>query len=144
MDLHIEGQHTTVAPETQNWITTRLEALNQPEEDIVHARVTLVKHERHRKGSEEARIFLTLAGKTFSATHGGNTLDDALYGALAVIERELREFRVRRREHVKSTEPRPRGRIVRLFPERAYGFIETESHREVYFHAHAVHGSPGE
>lgn len=142
MELQIEGQHTAVAPETQAWIAERLEGLNQPEEDIIHARVTLVKHERHQKGSDEARIFMTLSGKTLTATEVGETLDDALYGAFNVMERELREFRTVRRGVVKGAGPRPRGRIVRLFPDRAYGFIETESHREVYFHAHAVHGLP--
>ncbi len=142
MELHIEGQHTAVAADVQSWITERLEALNRPEEDILHARVTLVKHERHRKGSDEARLLVSLAGKTLSATQVGDTLEDALYQAFDVLTRELREFRTARRGIVKGAGLRPRGRIVRLFPERDYGFIETESHREVYFHAHAVHGLP--
>ena len=29
---------------------------------------------------------------------------------------------------------------MRLFVDRGYGFIETDARREVYFHAHAVHG----
>jgi ribosome-associated translation inhibitor RaiA/cold shock CspA family protein len=142
MDLHIEGQHTTPAPATQAWIRQRLEGLDQPDQDIIHARVTLVKHERHQKGSEEVRIVVSLPGKTLSAVQNGDTLDDALYGAFDVMERTLREFREVRRGVVKGAGPRPRGRIVRLFPDREYGFIETESHREVYFHAHAVHGLP--
>lgn len=142
MDLKVEGQHTEVSAEVKTWVTSRLEAMNQPDEDIIHARVTLVKNERHQKGSDEARIVLNLSGKTLNATSSGDTLDDALYSALDVIERELREFRVVRRGVVKGAGPRPRGRIVRLFPDRDYGFIETESHREVYFHAHAVHGLP--
>lgn len=142
MDLKVEGQHTEVSAEVKTWVTSRLEAMNQPDEDIIHARVTLVKNERHQKGSDEARIVLNLSGKTLNATSSGDTLDDALYSALDVIERELREFRVVRRGVVKGAGPRPRGRIVRLFPDRDYGFIETESHREVYFHANAVHGLP--
>lgn len=142
MDLHIEGQHTTVEADVQAWISARLEALNTPEDDILHARVTLVKHERHRQGSDEARLFVSLSGKTLSATRVGDTLEDALYQAFEVLTRELREFRAARRGVVKGATPLPRGRIVRLFPERGYGFIETESHREVYFHEHAVHGLP--
>lgn len=142
MELRIEGQHTTVPADVQAWITARLEALNQPEEDILHARVTLVKHARHRQGSDEARLLVRLPGKTVSATQVGATLEDALYQALDVLTRELREFRTARRGIVKGAGPLSRGRIVRLFPERDYGFIETESRREVYFHAHAVHGLP--
>lgn len=144
MELHIEGQHTQVEPAMQAWITQRLEALNEPYQDILHARVTLVKHERHHKGSDEARVFLTLSGTTVRATRMADTLDDALYETLDVITRELREFRTLRQHTVKTPGPRPRGRIARLFPEGGYGFVETESHREVYFHANAVHDVPFE
>jgi ribosome-associated translation inhibitor RaiA/cold shock CspA family protein len=140
MDIHIEGHHTQVGPEVREWITQRLEALDTPYQDILHARVTLLKHERHHKGSEEVRIFVTLPGKTLPATGTGETLDDALYEAMEIITQDLRTFRTRRQYAVKTPGPRPRGRIVRLFPESGYGFIETESHREVYFHAHALHG----
>jgi CspA family cold shock protein len=140
MELHIEGHHTQIGPETREWITQRLEALDAPYRDLLHARVTFMKHERHHKGSEEVRVFLTLSGKTLQATGTGDTLDDALYKALEVMTRELRTFRSLRQHAVKTPGPRPRGRIVHLFPERGYGFIETESHREVYFHAHAIHG----
>jgi ribosome-associated translation inhibitor RaiA/cold shock CspA family protein len=140
MDVHIEGHHTQVGPEVREWITQRLEALDAPYQDILHARVTLLNHERHHKGSEEVRVFVTLAGKTLQATGAGDTLDDALYEALAVMRRELRTFRTQRQHAVKTPGPRLRGRIVRLFPESGYGFIETDSHHEVYFHAHALHG----
>jgi cold shock CspA family protein/ribosome-associated translation inhibitor RaiA len=145
MDLQIDEQHTNVEPRVRAWITQRLEELNTPHEDILHARVTLVKQTHHQKGSDEARVFLTLSGKTLSATRTGDTPEDALYKVLEVITRELHDFRSTIRQHAAKTPgPRPRGRIVRLFPDRGYGFIETESHREVYFHAHAVHGIPFE
>jgi cold shock CspA family protein/ribosome-associated translation inhibitor RaiA len=144
MEVHIEGHHTRVVPDLQARITQRLEELNTPHADILHARVTLLKHERHQQGSEEVRLFLTLPSKTLSVTRTADTLDEALYQALDVMGRELHDFRVMRQRTVKAPGPRPRGRIVRLFPERGYGFIETESHREVYFHAHSVHGLPFE
>src|SRR5207342_2196505 len=109
-----------------------------------HARITLVKSERHRRGSDEARVLLTLSGKTLSATRTGDTLEDALYGVMEVIERELHDFREIRRGIVKEPGPRPRGHIVRIFHDRGHGFIETESHQEVYFHAHSVQGIPFE
>jgi cold shock CspA family protein len=87
---------------------------------------------------------LTLPGKTLSATRTGDTLDEAVYQVMDVITRELHDFRSMRQRTVKTPGPRPRGRIVRLFPDRSYGFIETELHRDVYFHAHAVHGLPFE
>ena len=142
MELHVEAQHTEVEATLQDWIRARCEALNAPYEDIFHARVALVKHPRHLRGSDEALVFLTLSGKTISVTRAGDTLEDALYKVFDIIERELHDFRILRRGVSKDPGPRVRGRIVRLFADRSYGFIETDTHREVYFHAHAVHGMP--
>ena len=144
MELHIEAQHTELAPDLKTWITDRLDTLDAPEQDILHARVTVVKHRHHLRGSDEARIVLALAGKTLSATGTGDTIEDALYAVFDVIEGELHNFRAVRRGVVKTPGPRPRGRIVRVFPDEGYGFIETEAQREVYFHANAVHGIPFE
>ncbi len=144
MELHIDAQHIDLEPDLQTWITERLEALNALDQDILHARVTVVKHVHHLRGSDEARVMLALSGKTLSATRMGDTIADALYEVLEVIERELHDFRTVRRGVVKEPGPRPRGRIVRVFPDEGYGFIETEAHREVYFHANAVHGIPFE
>jgi cold shock CspA family protein/ribosome-associated translation inhibitor RaiA len=144
MDLHIDAQNIDLGPDLQSWITARLDALNAPDQDILHARVTVVKHVHHLQGSDEARVVLVLSGKTLSATHTGDTIEDALYAVLDVIERELHDFRTVRRGVVKEPGPRPHGRIVRVFPDEGYGFIETEAHREVYFHANAVHGIPFE
>jgi cold shock CspA family protein/ribosome-associated translation inhibitor RaiA len=142
MELHIDAQHIELEPGLQDWITERLEALNEPEHDILHARVTVVKHVHHLQGSDEARVVLVLSGKTLNATRTGDTIEDALYEVLDVIEGELHDFRAVRRGFVKEPGPRPHGRIVRMFPDEGYGFIETEAHREVYFHANAVHGIP--
>jgi cold shock CspA family protein/ribosome-associated translation inhibitor RaiA len=144
MELHIEAQQTNIEPGVRAWITQRLEELNTPHADILHARVTLVKQTHHQQGSDEVRVFLTLPGTTLSATRTGITLEDALYAVMDVITRELHDVRVLRQRTVKTPGPRPRGRISRLFADRGYGFIETESHQEVYFHAHSVHGIPFE
>ncbi len=144
MQIEIEGRRTDVQPALQDWITERLEALNVPHDDILHARVVVDKATHHIQGADEARIVLALAGKTLSASKIAETLDDALYAVLDAIGRELQDYRTQRRGVVKEPGPRPRGRIVRLFVDRGYGFIETDTRREVYFHAHAVHGIPFE
>jgi hypothetical protein len=50
MELHMEAQHIDLEPDLQDWISERLEALNAPEQDILHARVTVVKHVHHLQG----------------------------------------------------------------------------------------------
>jgi ribosomal subunit interface protein len=144
MEYQVEGQQIDIEPGMQEWIAEHLEKLNTPHDDILHARVTLMKHGRHEKGSEEVRVSLTLPGKILNITRIADTFDDALYQAMDVMTRELRKFRTVRQRAEKTPGPRPKGRIVRLFSDRGYGFIETESHREVYFHANSVHGVPFE
>ena len=144
MQIEIEGRRTDIEPALQDWITERLEALNVPHDDILHARVVVDKATHHIQGADEARIVLALAGTTLSASKTAETLNDAVYAVLDAIGREVQDYRIQRRGVVKEPGPRPRGRIVRLFVERGYGFIETDARREVYFHAHAVQGIPFE
>jgi ribosomal subunit interface protein len=144
MQIYIEGQHADIQPALHDWITERFEELNTPHDDILHARMVLAKATHHIQGADEARVILALAGKTLSASKTAETLDDAVNAVLDAIGREVQDYRTQRRGVVKEPGPRPRGRIVRLFVDRGYGFIETDTRREVYFHAHAVHGIPFE
>jgi ribosomal subunit interface protein len=142
MQISIEGHHTDIQTELRERITQWLEALNAQHEDIVHARVALDKDTHHQQGADEVRVILTLPGKTLTAKKTATNLYDAANAALTTIERELKEFRDQRREVVKEPGPRIRGRIVRIFRDRGYGFAETETYEEVYFHANSVHGIP--
>ena len=63
----------------------------------------------------------TLTGKTLSATRTRDTLEDALYGVMEVIERELHDFRDVRR-----------------------GIVQAPGPQEVYFHTHSVQRIPFE
>ncbi len=139
MNIKLEGQHTQVDEDVQLLVTERLEALNEPYDDIVHARVTFIKHERHKKGSDEVRMFLSLSGKSISIKRQADTLDEALNATLDVVTRQVREFRLIRKNTVKDRTPPPRGQIVSLFPDDGFGFIETESHQEIYFHEDTLH-----
>jgi ribosomal subunit interface protein len=142
MQVYIEAQHTDIQPELREKITQRLEELNAQHEDIIHARVALDKDTHHQQGVDEARIILSLPGKMLTAKKTATNLHDAANAALETIERELKEFRNQRRGVVKEPGPRLRGRIARVFQDREYGFVDTDTYRGVYFHAHPVHGIP--
>jgi ribosomal subunit interface protein len=140
MQISIEGHQTAIQPELRGRITERLEEFNVPHEDIMYARVALEKDTHHQQGADEVRVILTLPGKMLTAKKTATTLYDAVNAALETIERELKEFRDQRRGVLKDPGPRIRGRIIRVFRERGYGFVETETYQEVYFHANSVHG----
>jgi ribosomal subunit interface protein len=144
MQIEIEGHHTDIQAEMRERITQSLEELNAQHEDIIHARVALDKDTHHQQGADEVRIVLSLPGKMLTAKKTGTSLYDAANAALETIERELKEFRDQRQGVVKAPGPRIRGRIVRIFRDRGYGFVETETYQEVYFHANSVHGIPFE
>jgi ribosomal subunit interface protein len=140
MQVQIEGQHTEIQPELRTMITEHLEELNAQHDDIIHARVALDKDTHHQQGTDEVRVILSLPGKMLTAKKTSTTLYDAVNAALSAVERELKEFRDQRRGVVKEPGPRIRGRILRVFRDRGYGFAETETYQEVYFHANSVHG----
>jgi ribosomal subunit interface protein len=142
MQIYIEGHHTDIQPELRERITQWLEALNAQHEDIVHARVALDKDTHHQQGADEVRVILALPGKTLTAKKTATNLYDAANAALNTVERELKAFRDQRRGVAKEPGPRIRGRIVRIFRDRGYGFVETETYQEVYFHANSVRGIP--
>lgn len=58
--------------------------------------------------------------------------------AFAAARRRLLDRRRRVQGKVKVHEPPPQGRVVRLFRDEGYGFIESADGREVYFHRNAV------
>lgn len=58
--------------------------------------------------------------------------------AFDAARRRLQDRRRRVQGQVKHHESPPQGRIVRLFPDEGYGFIESGDGREIYFHRNAV------
>jgi ribosome-associated translation inhibitor RaiA len=94
MRLHIEGRNTNIPPHLLGWIAERLEDLNAPHDDIVHARVTLIEHKHWQRCRQEAQVELVLAAERLSVMHAAETSYDAVYAALKAAERKLDDFRI--------------------------------------------------
>ena len=58
--------------------------------------------------------------------------------AFDTARRRLREFARKQRGDVKNHDLPPHGRVIKLFEDEGYGFLETEDGREIYFHENAV------
>ncbi|MDX1566250.1 MAG: HPF/RaiA family ribosome-associated protein [Longimicrobiales bacterium] len=65
-------------------------------------------------------------------------LTQAVGEAFDIARRRLRKFSEKQRGEVKTHEPQPHGRVLRLFPGEDYGFIGSEDDREIYFHRNSV------
>jgi ribosome-associated translation inhibitor RaiA/cold shock CspA family protein len=147
MELHLEGQNVDVREDLHMLIAGRLEKLNARHNDIIHARVVLVKSSHHQQGSDEARIFLSLTRrKTLQASKVGKTFEEAVNTAFDIVTRELSEYRRKRRDLDKpllktaKVEPRTTGTVVEVFPEKGYGFIDIGAEDDVRFSRQVVAG----
>jgi ribosomal subunit interface protein len=95
---------------------------------------------RHHKGKlYGVRINITVPGRDIAVTREENedvyvSIRDAFDSAYRILE----EKRRRERGVVKTHEETPVGRVIRLFPEDHYGFIEASDQHEVYFHRNSV------
>ncbi len=100
---------------------------------------------RHQVGNRfRVRIHLHLPGRELVVGHHPPRpehvdLSVALHDAFKAMERQLEEhMRVKQRFVKSHFQPEVRGRVVRLFTEQDYGFVETFDGREVYFHRNSV------
>ena len=140
LDIHIEGQHLEILPEWRGTIETELARLHKHYSGpILHARVELIGTAHHHLGAFEVHLVVTVPGDVITIIRQGEVVHPLLVEAFDVLDRRLEEHSRIMQQKVKSHEEfAQQGRIIRLFPDREYGFIETDDGLEVYFHANAV------
>ena len=148
MELQIDGQHLDIDETLRVMIASRLEKLNARHGDIIHARITLVKSHHHQHGSDEARISLAMPRrKILQAVKMGKTVEDAITNALTAVQRELGDYREKRREldkqRLKTAKvgPRMSGKVVQVAHQEGYGYVDIGADEEVHFLRHAVVGT---
>jgi ribosomal subunit interface protein len=108
---------------------------------IMSCRVVVEESQRrqHQGKLFSVHIDITVPGKELAVTREED--EDpyvAMRDAFNTAARRLEEHARQKRGEVKTHEVPPTGRIVRIFPEQAYGFIITPDHREIYFHRNSV------
>ena len=147
MDIHIDTQHFDIHDDLRALITSSLEKLDARHNDIIHARVSLVKSTHHQHGSDEARFMLSMARrKLIQASKIGRDVDDAVHNALQALTRELSDFRSKRRgldkQRLKAAKSGPRlsGQVVHVAPEQGYGYVDIGGDEEIHFLRHVVVG----
>ncbi len=62
----------------------------------------------------------------------------AIRDAFDAARRRLQDYARRRRGDVKVREDSPHARVIKLFPEEGFGFLETPDGREIYFHENSL------
>jgi cold shock CspA family protein/ribosome-associated translation inhibitor RaiA len=140
LDIHIEGQKVEILPEWREKIEQELGRLQQHYcGPILHARVEVIGTEHHHLGTFEVHIVVNVSGQTITIKQQGELVLPLLVEAFDALDRRLSEHCQITQQKVKAHEEfTHQGRILRLFPDREYGFIGTDDGLEVYFHANAV------
>jgi cold shock CspA family protein/ribosome-associated translation inhibitor RaiA len=139
-DIHIEGRQVEILPEWRAKIEAELARLQQHYHDpILHARVEIIGTAHHRLGAFEVHLIVNVPGDTITLMRQGDMVMPLVVEAFDTLDRRLREHSELVQQKVKTHEAvAEHGRVVRLFPEDDYGFIETDDGLEVYFHANAL------
>lgn len=108
---------------------------------IMSCRVTvgIIQKHKHQGRLYNIRVDLTVPGSEIVINR--DTAEDiyvAIRDAFDHAKRKLEDYARRQRREVKHHEVEARGRIVRLFGEKGYGFIESADGTQLYFHRYNV------
>ena len=122
-------------------VRERVARLERQSDGIVSCRVTIeAPHKQPHRSTVGITIDIGVPGKEIVVKREQRhheSRDDAyqvINVAFDVAERQLEHHRELARRDVKSHEGAVYARIVRLYPDQGYGFIETPGRHNVYFH----------
>lgn len=148
LDLHISFHGMEPSPAVEALVRRRVDELEQFSDRISACRVVLETLDRHHRQGRiyHARVDLTVSGGRIVANrepglnHAHEDLFVAIRDAFDAARRRLQDHMRRLDGQTKQHEPPSIGRIATLLAERDYGFLETETGEEVYFHRNCVAG----
>lgn len=126
-------------------IRARADKLDGMNERITSCRVAIESPKRHVHHGKHfsVRIDMTVPGAELVVARQHDIEDSDLHIA---IDRSFDEAERVVRDHVEKTRVRrfngtPHGRVLKVFRDRGYGFLQGIDGREIYFHEHSVlHG----
>lgn len=139
--LQVKSPHVPLTGEVEAYIREKVDGLETVFDGIISCRVTIdgpVNH--HQKGGPYAvQIDVVVPGAELVVS---NRKDENLHAAIResfdAMRKQIIEYVEKRKETGQGHVAPPRGRVVQLFPDEGYGFIETDDGRTLYFHRNAV------
>jgi ribosomal subunit interface protein len=138
--LEISTRLIQLSPALEADLRKRATRLERYYDRITSCRIAVEGPGNHHNegGPFRVRLDITVPGAELVANKEAEDLNTAVRDAFQAAERQVDEFSQRRRGDVKTPVGPPTGRVVRVFPEDGFGFIEDPEGREVYFHRNAV------
>lgn len=138
--LEISTRLIQLSPALEADLRKRAARLERYYDRITSCRIAVERPSNHHNegGPYRVRVDITVPGSELVANKEAEDLNSAIRDAFQAAERQVDEFSQRRRGEVKTSVGPPTGRVVRIFPEDGFGFIEGADGREIYFHRNAV------
>jgi ribosomal subunit interface protein len=144
--VKITFRHMDPDSSAREQIEHRVEELEQFHDRITACQVVLeAAHRSHQQGKLfHVRVELNVPGRTIvvgrdpAEHHAHEDAHVAIRDAFNAVRRQLEDHARRARGEEKTHAPADIGRIARVFPERGYAFLVTETGEEVYVHANSV------
>ncbi|MCB1986454.1 MAG: HPF/RaiA family ribosome-associated protein [Burkholderiales bacterium] len=134
-------------------IREKAEKLEKFYPHIIRCRVVVgVPHKHKHQGRIfNVRLDITVPGNELVINHDSDEdVYVALRDAFNAAKRQLEDYSRRQRHDVKAHSPVLHGKVVRVFKDEGYGFVESLDGRELYFHCDNLSGgnfdqlTPGE
>jgi ribosomal subunit interface protein len=149
LPLQITFRHMDPSPAVEAHIRERADGLHRFFDRIMACRVVVEASSRrqHKGKIYHVRVDLTVPGREIvvkrdpSEHHAHEDILVAVRDAFDAVRRQLEDHARGARGEVKTHEEATHGRIVRLFKEQGYGFIQASGGVEIYMHRNAVTNS---
>jgi len=144
--LKVEFRNMDRSDAVEARVRERAQKLERFFDHIIGCRVAVeAPHRHHNKGNHyHVRIVIEVPGRDIVVSHdpGDRNAHSDVYvavrDAFAAAQRQVEDYVRKLKGQVKAHEAPPSGRVLRVFPEEGYGFIELSDGQEVYFHRNAV------
>ena len=128
-------------------VRERVARMERYYDGVIGCRVTIeAPHKQPHKSTLGITINVRVPGKDIvikrearlHETDGHQETYRVVNDAFDTIDRQLEEFARKQRREVKAHDGPVYARVVRIYPEQDYGFIETPEHVNLYFHRAVV------
>ena len=146
LPLQITFRDLDPSPSIRTKVQERVTRLDLLCDRLISCRVAISAPDRHtHHGASQHTVRIDVKGpgiELVTTHHTGTEVQTNLYvvidRAFDDMERQVDEWNARSRLMVKRHEATPRAKVLRVFWDREFGFLEARDGREFYFHRNSV------
>ena len=139
--VQIVVRNASISDVAKENIRSKADKLSSFYSPIIKCHVVVEAPHRHKQKGllYNVRIDLTVPGGELIVKREPNEdVYVAIRDAFDAARRQLQAYARRQRHDVKVHDEVPHARVMKLFPEEGYGFLETTDGLEIYFHRNSV------